>query len=81
MEWVDRALGEQPGHFVAIRSKVALCGHLGRIEEGRKWVSRLRELLPTFTIASFAAYAGPIVLPEVVAIYAEGLRRAGVPEE
>jgi len=36
MEWVDRALGEQPRYFVAIRSKVALCGHLGRIEEGRK---------------------------------------------
>jgi len=36
MEWVGRALGEQPRYFVAIRSKVALCGHLGRIEEGRK---------------------------------------------
>jgi len=81
MEWADRSLGEQPSNFVGIRTKVALCGHLGRTEEGREWVSRLLELYPSFTVASFVTYAAPIAVPEVVAIYAQGLRKAGVPEE
>ena len=39
MDWVDRSLGEQPRFPPAVRLKVALSGHLGRLEEGRRWLN------------------------------------------
>lgn len=63
------------------RLKAALCGHLGQIEEGRKWINRLLALDPGLTIARFNAIAASNAAPEMVAIYVEGLRKAGLPDE
>jgi len=81
MEWVDRSLHDRPGHHPAIRGKVALCGYLGRVEEGREWVRRLLEANPAMTIAGFKAYGAPYMVPGTIAVWEEGFRKAGLPEE
>jgi adenylate cyclase len=81
MECADRSAAEEPRWVPAVRLKAALCGYLGRTEEGRRWINRLLELHPGLTIASFASVATTNAAPELLAVYAEGLRKAGLPEE
>jgi len=80
VEWADRALQENTRAMAVLRFKAAACGQLGRTEEGRECVRRLRELVPGSTVASAKESHG-FVSPEVLAIYIEGLRKAGLPEE
>jgi tetratricopeptide (TPR) repeat protein len=46
VQWADRALQENTRAMAILRLKAAACGQLGRIEEGRECVRRLRELVP-----------------------------------
>jgi adenylate cyclase len=81
MVWIDEALREQPRYVHAIRTKVVLCAHLGRVTEARQWLNRLLDLQPTLTIAAFQTLAGMRFSPQLMAVYVEGLRKAGLPEE
>ena len=79
--WADRALGEQPRFPPAVRLKVALCGYLGRLEEGHRWLKRMLELDPGLTIAGFQSSIEVYLPPDIRTNYIEGLRKAGLPEE
>jgi len=79
--WADRALGEQPRFPPAVRLKVALCGYLGRLEEGQRWLKRMLELDPGLTIAGFQSSIEVYLPPDIRTNYIEGLRKAGLPEE
>jgi TolB-like protein/class 3 adenylate cyclase len=81
MEWADRSLRELPRYRTAINMKVILCAHLGRLDDAHNWLGRLLEIVPGLTIAEFAARLAPILVPEILALYVEGLRKAGLPEE
>jgi adenylate cyclase len=81
MEWVDRSLHDRPEHHPAIRGKVALCGYLGRAEEARQWIRRLLEANPAMTIAGFKALTSKYNVPGTMAVYVEGFRKAGLPEQ
>jgi TolB-like protein len=81
MDWADRSLHDRPGHHSAIRVKVAVCGYLGRVEEGREWVRRLLEANPAMTIAGFKAFSASHHAPGTTAVWVEGFRKAGLPEE
>jgi hypothetical protein len=81
IEWADRALHEQPRATAVVAYKAAACGYLGRVEEGRDCVRRLRELRPGSTVASGKRGLERILSPEVLAICVEGVRKAGLPEE
>ena len=81
IEWADRALHEQPRATIVVGIKAAAWGHLGRLEEGRECVRRLRELWPISTAAGVKRIGRIILLPEVLATYVEGLCKAGLPEE
>src|SRR5438128_1102318 len=81
VDWADRCLHEQPRHTSAIRIKVASCAHLGRIEEARDWLGRLLELQPGLTIKKYKALASLSFHAEVLAKFAEGFHKAGLPEE
>jgi hypothetical protein len=61
--------------------KAAACSHLGRVEEARACVSRYRELLPGSAIGGASAALRLAPSPEFLAVYTDGLRRAGLPEE
>jgi adenylate cyclase len=80
IEWADRALQENTRAAAVLRIKAAACGLLGRIEEGRECVRRLRELVPGSTVARAKIFT-QLVAPEVRALYLDGLRKAGLPEE
>ena len=81
IEWADRSLREEETFLVALRVKLAASGLLERSEEGRQALRRLLELHPGLTVGSLRAYLSRFLQPEVVARYAEGLRKARLPEE
>src|SRR5262245_40936724 len=81
IEWADRSLREEGTFLVALRVKLAACGLLERYEEGNRAVTRLLELHPGLTVAGLKVYLSRMLQPEVVALYVEGLRKAGLPEE
>ena len=80
MDWVSEALREQPHFSAGFRVKVALCGLLGRSEEGGTALARLLELQPGLTVAAFAAHAVTFLSAEMTDIMVTGLRKAGLPE-
>ena len=81
VEWADRSLREEGTFLVALRVKIAACGLLGKSTEGHQALARILELQPGLTVASFRAYFSGFFAPEAVAVYAEGLRKAGLPEK
>src|ERR1700730_16224962 len=81
VQWGDKASDEPLSDWTVVTFKAAACGHLGRVEAGRECVRGLGELRPSLTIASLEAMVAPIVLPEVLRHWVEGLRKAGWPEE
>jgi TolB-like protein/class 3 adenylate cyclase len=81
VEWADRALREFPDSVFALRSSAIACIQLGRTEKARDLVRRLLELRPGLTIAECQAAATIRQLPsEVIAVQADSLRKAGMPE-
>jgi tetratricopeptide (TPR) repeat protein len=80
IEWADRSLQEEGTFLLALRIKIAACGLLGKSTEGHQALARILELQPGLTVASFRAYLSGFIVPEAVAIFAEGLRKAGLPE-
>jgi adenylate cyclase len=82
IEWADRLLHEQPRNSLGMRLKAILCAHLGRDAEAREWLSRMLELQPGLTVAAWkASISATAFSPEMIDLYAAGLRKAGLPEE
>ena len=80
IDWADQALGEEPSYRPAMRIKVIANAYLGRIEEARDWLRRLLEVEPGLTVAGFKAYAATYFPPEILDVWVDGFRKAGVPE-
>ena len=80
MAWIDESHHGLPNHLGTIRCKIALCGYLGRVDEGREWIRRLLEANPAMTIAGFEAFGAKFLVPDASAVWVEGFRRAGLPE-
>jgi adenylate cyclase len=81
IEWADRSLSQQPRYTPANSARTISCAHLGRIKEAQDYLRRRLELQPGLTIAKYQAYLGQGLAPEVLAMYVEGFRKAGLPEE
>jgi tetratricopeptide (TPR) repeat protein len=81
LEWADRTLREEPGYRGALMNKVVACAHLDRVDEARAALRQLIESLPGLTIARFRPLWARGWSAERMAIYVEGLRKAGLPEE
>jgi adenylate cyclase len=80
LSWADRALGRNAG-LPALLLKLSLLGHLGRREEASECVQRLRETYPEPTVAIVMRDMPKGMSPELAGRIAEGLRKAGLPEE
>jgi hypothetical protein len=63
---------------MAVSFKAAPCAYLGRLDEAREAVRLLLDLRPGLTVAGLAL---PRYAPKIGAVYVEGLRKAGLPEE
>jgi adenylate cyclase len=81
IDWADRRLREQPRNASAYRLKAVACAHLDRAEEARECTRRVLELQPAFTISGWQRTIGAFVgAPETLAMWVDGLRKAGLPE-
>jgi hypothetical protein len=79
LRWAEAALRENSG-APALRLKLSLCGHLGRLQEARECQVRLRELQSEPTMAALSRDLPKGLSTAVAAIYVAGWRKAGVPE-
>jgi TolB-like protein len=76
----DRTLQEAPSYFPpALRVKVACCGLLGRLEEGRTWVEKLLSVDPKASLANELLYHR-CLNPEGLKTLLDGQRKVGLPE-
>ena len=74
-----RAIELNPWFSSAYKGYLAALGYLDRALETEAALNRLLELEPAFSVESAVARS-PMTRPEDRARYAEGLRRAGLPE-
>jgi TolB-like protein/Tfp pilus assembly protein PilF len=80
MHWTDHALRENTGG-PALRLKLSLCGHLGRHDEAKAYLRRLRDAHREGSVAAVKRALGKGKSAEVVAHLTEGLRKADLPEQ
>jgi TolB-like protein/tetratricopeptide (TPR) repeat protein len=77
--WAAKVLRDHPDYQLALRIFAAANALTGRQEEARQAVERLRQLDPALRISNLKDRY-PLRRPEDLARWAEGLRRAGLPE-
>ncbi|MCA1407224.1 winged helix-turn-helix domain-containing protein [Ensifer sp. IC3342] len=77
--WAEKALGNLPSLLPAAVVVAASHALIGRPEEARQAMHRLRTLDPSLSISNLRDWM-PIHRPEDLARLAEGLRLAGLPE-
>lgn len=73
-----RALELNPGFTSTYKGYLATLGQLGHLQEARRVLVRLLELEPDFCVSA-ALRRSPITQPIDQNLYADGLRRAGLP--
>jgi adenylate cyclase len=79
LSWAEKALRERPGYLPAARMIVASAALAGVPERPETSVARLRQLEPTLRISNLRDQI-PYRRPEDLARFADGLRKAGLPE-
>jgi TolB-like protein len=77
--WAEMAVREQPIHFIATCVAAASNALAGRLPEAQKAMARLRQLDPDLRMSSLKDLF-PIRRSDDFARWAEGMRRAGLPE-
>jgi TolB-like protein len=80
LPWAEEALRENAG-LPGLRFKLSLCGHLGRLDAAAECLRQVSESWCEPTVASIMRGIAKGVAPEILARMAEGLRKAGVPED
>jgi TolB-like protein/Tfp pilus assembly protein PilF len=74
-----QAIGLNPGFTSTYKGHLSALGHLGRGREAERTLATLLSLEPHFSVTQAVARS-PMQRSEDVERYAEGLRRAGLPE-
>ena len=77
--WAQTALREWPDRLPALRIAAASDASAGRLDKAERIMTRMRQIDPTRSISNLADVLGPYG-PEELARYAEGMRKAGLPE-
>jgi tetratricopeptide (TPR) repeat protein len=77
--WAEKAYRELPSFLMVVGIIAASHALAGRSGEAQRAISHLRQLDPTLHVSSLTDWL-PIRRPEDLATFAEGLRRAGLPE-
>ena len=77
--WADKASRDLPDFLLVAAVAAASHALAGRIEAGRRAMDHLRELDPNLRISNLRDWL-PIHRVEDLATFADGLRRAGLPE-
>jgi len=77
--WAEKAFSEMPVFVMVVGIIAASHALAGRIDEARRAMRHLRQLDPKLRISNLWDWL-PIRRPEDFATFADGLRRAGLPE-
>ena len=77
--WAEKAIREQPSFIIALRVWAASCALAGRSDDAHRAISRALQLDPDMRVSNLKDRL-MIILPEHFAKYADGLRKAGLPE-
>jgi tetratricopeptide (TPR) repeat protein len=77
--WAKKAARNQPRYLPAIRMAAASSALAGRLEDAQYFITRVRQVDPTFRV-SHVKTALTFRRPEDRMRFAEGLRKAGLPE-
>jgi Flp pilus assembly protein TadD len=77
--WAEAAGRAKPNHLIAASMVAASSALAGRLSEAEKAITRLRQLDPALRLSNLKDL-GPVRRPEDFARWAEGLRKAGLPE-
>ena len=80
VEFGRRAVELNPGFSSSYKIYLSALGHLGRHEDAADVRARLLALESDFSVSSAIARS-PLTRAEDLTLYAEGLRRAGLPEQ
>ena len=73
-------LRRSPDAHPGLRIGAASAAFGGRVDVANQMAARLRAVDPRFSISRLSVYLGPYQQPEFMEKYAEGLRRAGLPD-
>lgn len=76
----EQACRNLPGFLMALGVAAASHALAGRLAEARRAMDQLHELDPTLRISNIRDWL-PISQPEHLSVFAEGLRKAGLPED
>jgi len=77
--WAEKAFRDLPSFLLVAAIVAASHALTGRTEEGRRAMDHLRQLDPSLRISNLTEWL-PIQRAEDLAIFADGLRKAGLPE-
>jgi adenylate cyclase len=75
----EQAISESPNLLQALRAAATSFALVGRVEQAQKAMARLRQINPAQRISNLGDLT-PLRRPEDMARYAEGMRKAGLPE-
>ncbi len=83
IERADLALQAQPRFVSVMRIKLVSLAHLGPTEDTRDWLKRVLAVQPGLTVAAWKSSVATTTTfsPELLSLFTDGLRKAGVPEE
>ena len=76
---MERVLARQPGVMATLRTAAVAHALAGNAERAAEIGTRLREIDPALRLSRLRDYL-VYRRPEDMALFAEGLRRAGIPE-
>ena len=77
--WAEKAFSHLPSFLLVVSIIAASHALAGRPDEAQRAMSHLRQLDPTLRVSNLADWL-PFHRPEDLATFANGLRRAGLPE-
>ena len=75
--WAEKAYREEPNYLPAAAVTAASHALAGRLEDARQAMARLRQIDPALRVSTFTRL---FRRPEHFAMWADGLRKAGLPE-
>ena len=79
LAWAETAQRGQSNFFMATCVEAAAAAHAGRLVDAQKAMARIRHLNPALRLSNLKELL-PFERPQDFDLWAEGLRRAGLPE-
>lgn len=77
--WAEKSFRDVPTFALAPAAIAASCAHSGQMDEARRAVADMRRLDPGLRLSTLDAWL-PFHRPEDLELFADGLRKAGLPD-